>query len=263
MKRIAIIGGSGLTRLENLKVLRREVARTPYGEPSAPLVFGTLSGQEVVFLARHGQTHRIPPHMVNYRANLWALHSHAEADVVIAVAAVGAIRRDLEPSGLVVPDQIIDYTHCRQHTYFDATSAGRVTHIDFTFPYCEPLRRALLRGAADAGMSVSDGGVYGATQGPRFETAAEIGRMERDGVDVVGMTGMPETALARELGICYATLAVVVNPAAGRGNGSIDLRDLDRALSTGIGRARRVLEATVALLAAEGLDIPAVGSMTT
>lgn len=239
---LGIIGGSGLTRLDALDHTRREVVTTPYGPPSSPLVFGTVRRSEVVFLARHGEQHTIPPHAVNYRANMWALHDRKALDVV-AVAAVGGIRRDLAPGTLVIPDQIIDYTYARESTYFEGGEAG-VTHIDFTRPYCEAMRERLLAAAVEAGEAVADGGTYGATQGPRLETAAEIDRMERDGADVVGMTAMPEAALARELGICYAAIAVVVNPAAGRGSGAavISLEDMMAVLRPAIERVERIIE---------------------
>jgi len=212
---LGIIGGTGLTQLANLEITHRQVARTPYGEPSGALTFGRICGQEVIFLARHGYGHTIPPHEVNYRANLWALKDHG-VDRVVSVATVGGIHADLIPGTLVIPDQIIDYTHGRATTYF-AGSDKPVTHLDFTFPYCDAMRTALLQAAAGAGISLRDGGVYGAVQGPRLETAAEINRMERDGADMVGMTGMPEAYLARELALCYAAVGAVVNHAAGRG----------------------------------------------
>ena len=212
---LAIIGGSGLNRLANLESIRRQAVRTPYGEPSGALTFGRIAGHEVVFLARHGHGHILPPHEINYRANVWALHAHGVTRV-IAINAVGGIRADLQPGVLVMPDQIIDYTHGRAAT-FSGSGQGGVRHIDFTWPYSASLRTACLQAAQRAGISVLDGGVYAATQGPRLETAAEITRLERDGADMVGMTGMPEAALAKELGLDYATVAVVVNQAAGRG----------------------------------------------
>lgn len=213
---LAIIGGSGLTQLANFDVSRREVARTPYGEPSGALMFGTLCGRPVVFLARHGYGHTIPPHLVNYRANMWALKQAKVSDVV-SVASVGGIRSDLGPGVLVIPDQIIDYTSGRKTTYFEGGEEP-VRHIDFTRPYDDGLRRRLLAAAAGATVPVVDGAVYATTQGPRLETAAEIDRLERDGADVVGMTAMPEAALARELDMAYAAINVVANFAAGRGN---------------------------------------------
>jgi 5'-methylthioadenosine phosphorylase len=244
---LAIIGGSGLNQLANLNVLRRQVVRTPHGEPSGALTFGTLAGREVVFLARHGYGNTIPPHEVNFRANIWALHA-VDASDVVSVASVGGIRSDLSPGTLVVPDQIIDYTHGRPATFFTRTNHG-VTHIDFTHPYCERLRRRLLDAAAAAGEEAVAGGTYAATQGPRLETAAEIDRLERDGADMVGMTGMPEAALAREIGLCYAAIAVVVNHAAGRGTsaGGIRLEDIGPISQRATARVRAVLETLVNL----------------
>ena len=183
---LAIIGGTGLTSLETLSISRREMVSTPYGEPSGPLTHGELGGKAVVFLARHGYGHTIPPHKVNYRANLWALQ-HIGVEQVIAVAAVGGIRADMEPGCLAFPDQIIDYTWSRGHTFFE-DDLTHVTHIDFTYPYCEELRRKLIQAARHAGLDPREGGAYGAMQGPRLETAAEIMRLERDGCDMVGMT---------------------------------------------------------------------------
>ncbi len=210
---VGIIGGTGLTSLDGLEITRREVVRTPFGEPSAPLIHGTYRGHDVTFLARHGYSHNIPPHQVNYRANIWALR-HVGVDRVIAVAAVGGIGDDYAPRRLVIPDQIIDYTHSRTATFFE-NDLDHVTHIDFTHPYDEGVRQWLLQAARMAGVDVLDGGTYGATQGPRLETAAEIQRMRRDGCHLVGMTGMPEAALAREAELAYAHCAVVANWAAG------------------------------------------------
>jgi 5'-methylthioinosine phosphorylase len=212
---LGIIGGSGLSALDNLKIVRHERVRTPYGDPSSALAFGTIRGRDAVFLPRHGERHTIPPHAVNYRANLWALHAVGVKDVM-AVASVGGIKAQLAPGGLVVPHQVLDYTHGREATFVTG-SDGRVLHVDFTVPYCGELRERILTAAVKAGQRAVDGATYAATQGPRLETAAEIDRLERDGADIVGMTGMPEAALARELELCYATLAIVVNPAAGRG----------------------------------------------
>ncbi|MBP7627157.1 MAG: hypothetical protein RLZZ220_1878 [Pseudomonadota bacterium] len=239
---LAIIGGSGLTQLANLNVIRREVVRTPYGEPSGALTFGQLCEHPVVFLARHGYGHTIPPHRVNYQANLWAL-KEAGVEIIISVASVGGIRADMCPGTLVVPDQIIDYTWGRKNTFHEGTDEP-VVHIDFTEPYDAAVRRRILAAAAAAGEKVFDGAVYAATQGPRLETAAEINRLERDGADVVGMTGMPEAALARELGIPYAAINVVANYAAGRADSSqrICFDSIETVLHEAMGRARKVLD---------------------
>jgi 5'-methylthioadenosine phosphorylase len=240
---LAIIGGSGLSQLANLDVTRRWVARTPYGEPSGPLTFGRICGLEVVFLARHGYGHTVAPHEVNYRANLWALKDAGVRDVV-SVASVGGIRRDLGPGVLVVPDQIIDYTWGRRSTFFEGPGAV-VHHIDFTEPYSTGLRQRLLRAAAACGEKVAEGAVYAATQGPRLETAAEVNRLERDGAAIVGMTGMPEAALARELELEYAAIAVVANYAAGRGDSAkaIPMEKIEAVLEEAMGRVRRIIEA--------------------
>ncbi|MDA8128111.1 MAG: S-methyl-5'-thioinosine phosphorylase [Betaproteobacteria bacterium] len=242
---LGIIGGTGLTQLANLEITHRQVARTPYGEPSGALTFGRICGQEVIFLARHGYGHTIPPHEVNYRANLWALHDHG-VDRVVSVATVGGILPDLVPGTLVIPDQIIDYTHGRGATYF-AGNGKPVTHLDFTYPYCDTMRAALLKAASNAGISLRDGGVYAAVQGPRLETAAEINRMERDGADMVGMTGMPEAYLARELELCYAAVGTVINYAAGRGLSAdgIQMEEIQPVLGEVMLQVRRLLEQLV------------------
>ena len=243
MGKVGIIGGSGLARLSKLSVTHREVVHTPYGEPSAPLTHGVFEGQEVVFLPRHGSGHTIPPHKVNYRANLHALKEIGVSQV-IGMAAVGGITARMAPGQLCVPDQLIDYTWGRGHTYIEGDLAN-VTHIDFTEPYCETLRQVLISAAARAGIDLVGGGTYGATQGPRLETAQEIRRMERDGCDLVGMTGMPEAALAREIGLCYACCAVVVNWAAGKGAGPITMSEIEENLASGMQQARRLLAHTV------------------
>lgn len=242
MSEIAIIGGTGLTRLQGLDITHREVVHTPYGEPSGPLTHGELSGQEVVFLARHGYGHTIPPHRINYRANLWALRSMGVSRV-IAVAAVGGIREDLRPGTLVIPHQIIDYTWGRAHTFFEDDLEG-VVHVDFTDPYCPDLRGRLLAAGAHCDHRVADSGTYGATQGPRLESAAEIDRLERDGCDLVGMTGMPEAALARELELSYACCAVVANRAAGRGEADIH-EEIEGNIRAGMEQVARLLERAI------------------
>jgi len=242
---LAIIGGTGLAQLSNLEITHRQVMRTPYGEPSGALTFGLINQHEVMFIARHGYGYTIAPHLVNYRANMWALHDQG-AKRVVSVASVGGIRADLLPGMIVVPDQIIDYTHGRAYTYFDARDKP-VTHIDFTFPYCVKMRSQLLEAARQAKEKFLDGGVYAATQGPRLETAAEINRFERDGADMVGMTGMPEAALAKELGLSYAAVAVVVNYAAGRGESrdGVHLDKISTVTQPALTRVKNILERLV------------------
>ena len=222
---LAIIGGTGLYKFPGLENVVRHAVATPFGSASGEIVVGTLRGRNISFLARHGESHTLAPHRVNYRANIWALH-HLGARRVIGVNAVGGITAKMGPRVLAVPDQIIDYTHGRFDSFCDVEGA-KVEHIDFTEPYGADLRSALLNAASRAGIAVVDGGCYGATQGPRLETRAEIARMRRDGCDLVGMTGMPEAALARELNLEYACLALVANWAAGcGGDASISLPEI-------------------------------------
>jgi 5'-deoxy-5'-methylthioadenosine phosphorylase len=238
---LAIIGGTGLTRLSTLQVAHREVVRTPYGDPSSALLFGQIAGREAIFLARHGHGHTIPPHRVNYRANLSALQQRG-ATAVVAVASVGAIA-DHRPGDLVLPHSLIDYTSGRATTYFDGGDRT-VVHVDFTRPYTPELRASCLSAARSAGIRLQDGGVYGVVNGPRLETTAEIDRMDRDGATLVGMTGMPEAVLARELGLAYAAICVVVNHAAGRGESSqtISMDGIHGVLETAMDEVRLLLE---------------------
>jgi len=239
---LAILGGSGLAQFSALAETRRIAARTAFGEPSGPLTLGQIGGREVLFLARHGEGHSIAPHEINYRANIQALKD-AGASRIAAVATVGGIRREFGPGALVVPDQIIDYTWGRASTFFDGPGA-KVTHIDFTWPYSAALRRAIVAAAGACGEMIADGACYGVTQGPRLETAAEIARMERDGADLVGMTAMPEAALAREAGLEYAAIAVVANHAAGKGDSAheISLSAIEEVVQRAMQRVRRILE---------------------
>jgi 5'-deoxy-5'-methylthioadenosine phosphorylase len=238
---LAIIGGSGLSQLASISNTRREVVRTPYGDPSGPLTFGKLGAVDVVFLARHGYGHTIAPHEINYRANLWALRQVGVSEIV-AVATVGGIRPDLIAGKLLLPNQIIDYTWGRESTFFEGADQP-VTHIDFTHPYDEALRMRLAKAASAAGLPLDLTGTYGCTQGPRLETAAEIKRMAQDGCDIVGMTGMPEAALARELDIPYAAIGVVANAAAGVGQSAerISLEAITQVLDDAMGKVGQLL----------------------
>lgn len=246
MVKLAIIGGSGFESLDALEIVHREVIRTPFGEPSAPLTYGLFHGKELIFLPRHGAAHIIPPHRVNYRANIWALQ-HAGVEQILGVAAVGGLHQPMRPGALVIPDQIIDYTYGREHSYFEG-DLTHVTHIDFTQPYCGSLRDSLLQAGEIIAVPLQGKATYGVTQGPRLETAAEIDRMERDGCDLVGMTGMPEAALARELDICYACCAVVANWAAGRGDGPITMSEIELHLEGGLDSVHKLLSCLVTRL---------------
>ncbi|MGJ0486758.1 MAG: S-methyl-5'-thioinosine phosphorylase [Methylomicrobium sp.] len=245
MSKLAIIGGTGLTQLDGLTIVKRDTLPTPYGRPSAEFLTGDLHGREVIFLARHGNPHSIPPHRINYRANLYGLKTLGVKQI-IAVAAVGGITAEMGPAHIAVPDQIIDYTYDRKHTFFEDQD-DPVTHIDFTYPYSQNLRTGLITAAAKANIRVSPLGTYGCTQGPRLETTAEIRRMERDGCDLVGMTGMPEAALARELRIDYACLAVVANWAAGKTEGEITMAEIEQHLHKGMANAAEILKVFIAL----------------
>ncbi len=210
---LGLIVGTGYEHLGALEVVHREVVPTPWGEASSPIVTVRIEGRTFVLLARHGFGHTLLPHLVNYRANVWAL-AHVGARRLVALASVGSLDPALPPGTLAIPDQIIDYTHARPATFHEEV-AGLEAHVDFTEPYDASLRAALLAAAGREGLAVGTRGVYGVTQGPRLETAAEIARLRRDGCTLVGMTGMPEAVLARELGLAYATCAMIVNWAAG------------------------------------------------
>jgi len=245
MTTLAIIGGSGLSQLKELNIIKREQLNTPYGAPSAEFITGELNHNKIVFLARHGNPHTLAPHKINYRANIWSL-KQLGVDRIIAVAAVGGITSSMAPEHIVIPDQIIDYSHGRLHSFFDDKNQP-VTHIDFTYPYQPSLRKALITAASHAQLSISPIGTYGCTQGPRLETSAEIKRMQQDGCDLVGMTGMPEAALAKELGIDYAAIAVVANWAAGKGIGEISMTELEQHLRIGMIKVIKLLNAFIAL----------------
>jgi 5'-methylthioinosine phosphorylase len=245
---LAIIGGSGLYSLGDEFHLRDQVSRkTPYGDTSADLLLGRWQDVEVAFLPRHGAGHSVPPHAVNYRANIWVL-KQVGVGRIIAVNAVGGISSDMAPRTLALPDQLIDYSSGREHSFFDG-AGGEVKHVDFSQPYCSVLRDCLKRAGEQLGYPLVAGGTYGSTNGPRFETAAEIKRMQRDGCSVVGMTGMPEAVLARELEIDYACLAAVANWAAGIGDSGLDMPEILANLEHAIKQVRPLLLAAAKLLA--------------
>ena len=217
---IAIIGGSGLSQLPELAIKEEIIIDTPWGKPSAPMIIGRLirknqpNKTDIVFLPRHGNSHTIPPHKINYRANILALKK-VGVKKIISINAVGGITKLMRPNNIVVPDQIIDYTHNRGNTFYE-DEQEEVRHIDFTTPYSETLRSQLIEAARIIKLEIHKNGVYGVTQGPRLETSAEILKLEKDGCNIVGMTGMPEASLAKELSIDYACYCLVVNWAAGK-----------------------------------------------
>ncbi len=245
---IGLIVGSGFAWL-GLEVVAERAVTTPYGEPSGPLLDAVCGGERVTAIARHGAPHRLAPHEVNYRANVWALHA-AGVRRLIAVNVVGAIEQGFAPGELAVPEQLIDYTSGRESTFGGA--GGRVLHVDFTVPFDRALA-GRIRAAIEAEGLTAAAGVYGVTQGPRLETAAEIDRLERDGCTMVGMTAMPEAALARELGIRYAVCALAVNRAAGRAAGEAIHAEIERHLDSGMARVGRVLARLVPALASGDL----------
>jgi len=241
LRKLAIIGGSGLYSLEKtVEVVHREIIHTPYGEPSSPVLYARHGQTELVFLSRHGVGHRLPPHKINYRANLWTLKNLGVTDIV-SVNAVGGIAENFNPCELALPDQLIDYTWGREHSFYGGDGA-EVVHVDMTRPFSPALRQELLAVAQAHALPILDQGVYGCTQGPRLETAAEIRRLTRDGCTMVGMTAMPEAALARELGIQYASLALSVNWAAGIGEArEISMQEISSNLEQGMARVKQLL----------------------
>lgn len=239
---LAVIGGTGLSQLDGFVAKETRRVTTVYGAPSAPLLFGSYAGRDVVFLPRHGHPHKLPPHQVNYRANIRALKD-AGIDRILAVNAVGGIHAAMGAGHLVVAHDLIDYTYGREHTVSDGTPDSELLHVDFSEPFDRTMRSALIACLQELGHPFSDFGVYGVTQGPRLETPAEIRRMERDGCDIVGMTAMPEAALAREMGLRYAMLSLVVNPAAGKSDAEITMDDINRVLAEGMGRVRETIAA--------------------
>lgn len=241
MKQLAIIGGTGIDEWEGLEVVRDHAISTPFGQPSRPIQEGRLGSTTLYFLQRHGSPDAIPPHRINYRANIWALKSLG-VDGIVAINAVGGITESMRPGRLLIPDQLIDYTWGREHT-FDEGGQGELMHIDFTEPYDRELRLALLGAAASAGVPHKTAGVHGVSQGPRLETAAEVQRLARDGCDVIGMTGMPEAALARESGVAYAAVCMVVNPAAGLGDQPLTLAMMRETLVSEAALVRQLLSA--------------------
>lgn len=249
MTRIAVIGGTGMNNWPGLKLLGRIEGNTPYGRPSAPLLRGEAYGVEALFLARHGEGHKLPPHAINYRANLRAL---ADAGVkhVVAIAAVGAIAEWFAPGEVATPHDFIDYTWGRAHSFSDGSENSTLQHVELSHAYAPAMLKVLHAGAAAAGVRLTKQGVMAVTQGPRLETPAEIRKLRADGCDMVGMTGMPEAALAAELGMEYACLAVSVNWAAGLSPAGAGIHDeIHASIEAGMGRVRLILEQALPVLA--------------
>lgn len=236
---LAIIGGSGLNQFPELEFIGERQIHTPFGDCSAPLIIGRVQSRQLVFLPRHGPGHRLPPHQINYRANLWALKEIGVTHV-LAVNAVGGIHSNMGPGTFVVPHQIIDYTYGREQSY-NFLIDGYINHIDFTHPYSQAMRQQLIASLLIMNVPMQDSGVYACTQGPRLETAAEVLRLQRDGCDLVGMTAMPEAALARELGLEYAALCLVVNRAAGLGGEELSMEEIMKTLAAGIDNIKKTI----------------------
>lgn len=245
MNRIAVIGGTGMGNWPGLVIDARREVETPYGAPSGPVLFGRINGSAVVFLARHGEGHRIPPHRINYRANIAALRSVGVTEM-IAIAAVGGIAPWFAPGEVAVPADLIDYTYGREHTFSDGARGTELRHVEMGEPYHPALRLRLMQAALDVDVKLIERGVMGITQGPRLESPAEIRRLARDGCDMVGMTGMPEAALAAELGLRYACLAVSVNWGAGIGTGGIH-DEIQRSIEIGMAKVRSILGGVLAI----------------
>ena len=236
---LVIIGGTGFYQLDGLDLERQEPVETPFGMTQAPLAAGTLRGRGVAFLPRHGPGHEIAPHQVNYRANVWACSSLSPRHVV-SINAVGSLNWDMPPRSVVLPDQLIDYTWGREHSFVGALPLSEM-YVDMTEPYCSELRRKILQ--AGQGILSAKSGVLGVAQGPRLETAAEINRLAHDGCDLVGMTGMPEAGLARELELSYASICIVANRAAGLdGQQAISMDQIFSNISQGAARVLSIIE---------------------
>lgn len=236
---LAIIGGSGLNQFPELELVDEKQITTPYGDCSAPLIIAKLKNRHMIFLPRHGQGHKLPPHQINYRANMWALKDIGVRRV-LAVNAVGGINTTMGPGMFVVPHQIVDYTYGREQSYNFLTD-GYINHIDFTHPYNQSMRQQLIASLLAANLLFRAEGVYACTQGPRLETAAEVLRLQRDGCDIVGMTAMPEAALARELGLEYAALCLVVNWAAGLAGDELSIDEIMRTLAAGMADIKKTI----------------------
>lgn len=223
---LGIIAGSGLYEIKGLSVIESIDVDTPFGGPSGPILECEYEGETLYFLPRHGTSHSLPPHRVNYRANVWALKKLGVRRI-ISISAVGGIKRTMPPGSIVIGDQIIDFTKKRENTFFDGED---VAHVDFTNPYCDDMRKVIVEVSAETGIEAIDGGTYVAVEGPRLETAAEIAFFSAIGVDIVGMTAMPEAALAREAELCYAGMYVVTNYAAGISEGRLTADEVVRTM---------------------------------
>lgn len=245
MSKIGVIGGSGLYEIKGFTLKKKKTVSTPYGKPSAQYFSGEIDKTEVIFLPRHGRHHDIPPHMINYRANIWGFKKLG-VDSILSISAVGGIKRGIKPGDIVISDQILDMTKNRESTFYDGKEG--VYHIDFTEPYCQQLRKVLLSAGRKIRIDLKNGGTYVAVEGPRLETASEIKSFGILGGDIVGMTGMPEASLARELEICYAGISVVANYAAGISKRKLTVAEVMEAMKDATEKIKRLLEKSLSLI---------------
>jgi 5'-methylthioadenosine phosphorylase len=248
MSTIGVIGGSGLYNIKGLILKKKKAVKTPFGNPSDRYTIAELKGRDIVFLPRHGSSHGIPPHMINYRANIYGFKKLG-VERIISISAVGGIKKGLKPGDIVILDQIIDMTRNRKSTFYDGRKC--VVHIDFTEPYCPEMRSVILKASKRSGVHVRDGGTYVAVEGPRLETSAEIKAFGRLGADVVGMTGMPETSLARELEICLSGISVVANYAAGISKKKLTTTEVMEVMGATAENLKRLLREALQLLPAQ------------
>lgn len=248
MSKVGVIGGSGLYEIKGLTIKRKKRVSTPYGKPSDQYLIGEINNTEVVFLPRHGKHHNIPPHMINYRANIWGFKKLG-VKRILSISAVGGIKKGLKPGDIVILDQVMDMTRNRASTFYDGTDG--VAHIDFTEPYCPELRKILLKAGGKIRVSLKNGGTYVAVEGPRLESASEIKSFGILGGDIVGMTGMPEASLAREMEICYAGLSVVANYAAGISKTKLTVTEVKEAMKDSTEKLKRLLKESFSLIPAE------------
>ncbi|RJQ50351.1 MAG: S-methyl-5'-thioadenosine phosphorylase [Nitrospiraceae bacterium] len=252
MSKTGVIGGSGLYEIKGLTVKGKKAVSTPFGRPSGEYLIGEMGKAEIVFLPRHGKHHNIPPHMINYRANIWGFHKLG-VDRILSISAVGGIKKGLIPGDIMILDQVLDMTQNREATFYDGK--GGVVHIDFTAPYCPELRNILMKAGKRVNVPVKKTGTYVAVEGPRLESAAEIRSFGILGGDVVGMTGMPEASLARELEICYAGLSVVANYAAGISKKKLTVSEVMNAMKAATEKIKLLLKETFTLIP-EGRKCP-------
>lgn len=245
MSKIGVIGGSGLYDIKGFVLEKKKTVKTPFGKPSDQYLTGKIGNTDIIFLPRHGKHHNIPPHSINYRANIWGFKKLGVSRI-LSISAVGGIKRGLKPGDIVITDQILDMTRNRRSTFYDGEDG--VVHIDFTNPFCSNLRKTILKAGKRAKVALKNSGTYVAVEGPRLETAAEIKSFGILGGDIVGMTGMPEASLARELEICYAGLSVVANYAAGISRRKLTVAEVMEAMKATTENIKTLLNAAFKLI---------------